>query len=82
VRHSFNRLVAKAGVRLITPHGMRKTHITSLVAAGGNIKGITARVGHRDVTTTLRIYTQLVPQMEEELLELVDKVTRPIAQSA
>jgi integrase len=82
VRRSFNRLVAQAGVRPITPHGMRKTHITSLVAAGGNIKAIAARVGHRDVTTTLKTYTQLVPQMEQELLELVDKVTRPIEQSA
>jgi integrase len=61
---------------------MRKTHITSLVAAGGNIKAIAARVGHRDVTTTLKTYTQLIPQMETELLELVSKITRPDEQSA
>jgi integrase len=82
MRQTFNRLVAQAGVRPITPHGMRKTHITSLVAAGGNIKAIAARVGHRDVTTTLKTYTQLIPQMESELLELVTRVVRADEQSA
>jgi integrase len=61
---------------------MRKTHITSLVAAGGNIKAIAARVGHRDVTTTLKTYTQLVPQMEDELLTLVNQIARSTERSA
>lgn len=82
LRRSFNQLIRGAGVRRITPHGMRKTHITSLVAAGGNIKAIAARVGHRDVTTTLKTYTQLVPQMEDELLELVNQIARSTERSA
>ena len=45
-----------------------------MVAAGGNLKAVAARVGHRDVTTTLKTYTQLVPQMEEELLEIAQRV--------
>ena len=45
-----------------------------MVAAGGNLKAVAARVGHRDVTTTLKTYTQLVPQMEEELLEIAERV--------
>ncbi len=70
LRRSFNRMVTQAGARPITPHGMRKTHINLLVAVGGNIRAVAARVGHRDVTTTLQTYTQLVPQMERELLAL------------
>ena len=49
-------------------------HITVMVAAGGNLKAGAARVGHGDVTTTFKTYTQLVPQMEEELLEIAQRV--------
>jgi integrase len=74
VRRSFDRLVKAAGVKPISPHGIRKTHITATVAAGGNIKAVAARVGHRDVSTTLKIYTQLIPQMEEDLMAIVEAV--------
>jgi integrase len=74
VRRSFDRLVKAAGVKPISPHGIRKTHITATVAAGGNIKAVAARVGHRDVSTTLKTYTQLIPQMEEDLMEIVETV--------
>jgi len=74
MRRSFDRLVQKAGVTRITPHEIRKTHITTMVASGGNLKAVAARVGHRDPTTTLKTYTSLVPQMEDELQEIVDTV--------
>lgn len=71
VRRAFDRLVAQAGVRRITPHGLRKSHITALIAAGANVKAVAARVGHRDITTTLRTYTALTPSMQDELHEVV-----------
>ncbi len=46
----------------------------SAVAGGGNLKADAARVGHRDPTTTLKTYTQLVPQMEEGLQEVAERV--------
>jgi len=77
VRRSFNRLVAVAGNKAMTPHGLRKSHITHTIAAGANVKAVAARVGHRDVTTTLQIYTRLVPQMEEELMVIVRALNPP-----
>ena len=74
VRRSFNRLVKQAGVTPITPHGIRKSHITHTIANGGNVKAVAARVGHRDVTTTLQTYTRLVPQMEDELMRIVERM--------
>lgn len=74
VRRSFDRLVKRAGVKPISPHGIRKTIITSAVAAGANVKAVAARVGHRDPTTTLKTYTQLVPQMDEDLMKIVESV--------
>lgn len=84
VRRSFNRLVSEAAVKAITPHGIRKSHITHTIAAGANVKAVAARVGHRDVTTTLQTYTRLVPQMEDELMAIVEALNpaRPASRTA
>jgi integrase len=74
VRRSFDRLVSQAGVKRLTPHGMRKSHITALVAGGANIKAVAARVGHRDITTTLKTYTALTVSMQDELHSLVESL--------
>jgi integrase len=74
VRRAFDRLVSKAGVKRLTPHGMRKSHITALIAGGANIKAVAARVGHRDITTTLKTYTALTTSMQDELHSLVESL--------
>lgn len=72
VRRSFDRLIGVAGVKRITPHGMRKRHITHAIAAGGTPKAVAVRAGRRDVNTTLQTYTRVVPQMEEEPMRIVE----------
>ena len=53
---------------------MRKSHITALIAGGANIKAVAARVGHRDITTTLKTYTALTASMQDELHALVESL--------
>ncbi len=72
VRRTFNRLVKASGVTPIPPHSLRKLHITSTIGAGGNLKAVAARVGHRDLTTTIKTYQQLTAGMEEELMGIVE----------
>lgn len=72
VRRTFDRLVKDSGVTRISPHGLRRTHITSAIAAGANLKAVAARVGHRDLNTTIRTYQQLTGGMEDELLDIVE----------
>src|SRR5215213_4177756 len=74
VRRSFDRLVNRAGVKRLTPHGMLKSHITALIAGGANIKAVAARVGHRDIATTLKTYTALTASMQDELHSLVESL--------
>ncbi|MGI8903746.1 MAG: tyrosine-type recombinase/integrase [Solirubrobacteraceae bacterium] len=40
-----------------TFHALRHTHGSALIAAGWDIEEVSARLGHADVTTTLREYT-------------------------
>ena len=74
VRRAFDRLIGQAKVKRLTPHGMRKSHITALIAGGANIKAVAARVGHRDITTTLKTYTALTASMQDELHALVESL--------
>lgn len=72
VRRTFDRLIMLAGVTPIPPHSLRKGHITSAIAAGGNLRAVQARVGHSDPATTLGIYTQLTAGMEASLMDIVN----------
>src|SRR5829696_311528 len=74
IRRSFDRLVSQAGIKRLTPHGMRKSHITALIAGGANIKAVAARVGHRDIATTLKTYTALTAPMQDELHVIVESL--------
>jgi hypothetical protein len=59
-RGQRSRRGAKAGLPAIreqvTPHTLRRTCIASLFAAGADQDYLAAQVGHKDVTTTNRIY--------------------------
>jgi integrase len=72
VRRTFDRLVKIAGVTSIPPHSLRKGHITSAIAAGGNLRAVQGRVGHSDPATTLGIYTALTAGMEASLMDVVE----------
>jgi integrase len=74
VRRRFDRIVREAGVKPISPHSIRKTHITITIANGANIKAVAARVGHRDISTTLGVYTALTASMDDELMSIVEAV--------
>jgi integrase len=73
----FNRLVDKAGLPRIRLHDVRHTYATIAQDAGHNIKTLSERIGHADVTVTGRIYThksrgtdRAMAQAMGELIEL------------
>jgi integrase len=80
----FNRLVDKAGVPRIRLHDVRHTYATIAQDAGHNIKTLSERIGHADITVTGRIYThksrgtdRQMAQAMGELIELVTTGKRP-----
>ncbi|MDQ6818862.1 MAG: site-specific integrase [Actinomycetota bacterium] len=52
----------------VTPHTLRRTYITFMVAAGYDLPYIQAQVGHTNPTTTLAIYAQLMRRNDREQL--------------
>jgi len=47
---------AKLSAPAPTFHDLRHTHASALIAHGWDIESVSARLGHRDVATTQRIY--------------------------
>ncbi len=72
----FTRLVKRAGVRQITLHGLRHSHITSLLRAGVNAKVVSERAGHASVAITLGLYAHALPDMQAEAAAKVDAALR------
>ena len=54
----------------VTLHGLRHTQATALIDAGVPVKAVSERLGHSNVQTTLNIYTHVLPQQQEKILEI------------
>ena len=69
----FKRIVGKyKNLSQITIHGLRHTHATILILNGENIKIVSDRLGHKDVTTTLNTYTHIMDKMKDNTAQLLD----------
>lgn len=51
--------IKKEGLHKINVHGLRHTHASLLFEAGASIKEVQARLGHKDIQTTMNIYTHV-----------------------
>ena len=54
-------------------HSLRHTFATRLCESGMNIKVIQDTLGHRDITTTLNIYTDVTKELKMSEFEGLDK---------
>ncbi|MDA1478120.1 site-specific integrase [Bacillus changyiensis] len=54
----------------ITIHGLRHTHASILFEAGATVKEVQARLGHRDIKTTMNIYTHVTSTVKEKTADL------------
>ena len=61
--------IALASVLMLGTMGM-----TALAEEKVNVKTIQKQVGHSSESTTLKIYTHTTERMENELVEILDKV--------
>jgi integrase len=68
----FDALVAQAGIKRISFHGMRHTHATLLLLYGVDIKTVSARLGHASVQITLDTYAHVLPQMEQRAADAIE----------
>ena len=56
----------------ITPHMLRHTYATMLYDAGVDVKSAQKFLGHADISTTLKIYTHLSEQKEQQAISALN----------
>ena len=67
------RRCRKAGVPVITVHGLRYTHASLLLFAGVSIASVAKRLGHASMTTTQKVYLHVIQELENQDIDLVMK---------
>lgn len=63
-------------LKQITFHALRHTHATLLIFNGENIKVISDRLGHKNISTTLDTYTHVMEDMKNSTADLLDNIFR------
>ncbi|MGM0124618.1 hypothetical protein IGI37_001996 [Enterococcus sp. AZ194] len=75
VNKAIKRALVRAGIStIITHHGLRHTHVSILIHKRVNIKYISRRVGHQNVTTTYDKYSHVIDEMEQIESSLVSDI--------
>jgi integrase len=69
---AFGKLIERAGVRRITFHGLRHTHISHQLIDGVHVKIVSERAGHASVSITLSVYAGFIPNMRADAAAGVD----------
>lgn len=80
--HSLKRIIKRYNATheeklpVIPFHGLRHTSATLLIAQNNDIKTVSARLGHADVSTTLDIYTHAIKKKDEEAAKSLEILFR------
>ena len=68
---ALERLCKKAGVPVISIHGLRHTHASLLLFAGVSIASVAKRLGHASMNTTEKTYLHIIQELENKDVDLV-----------
>lgn len=68
-RTRIQKLAEQAGVKSITLHGLRHSHVAFLIEHNKNIYAVSKRLGHSSIKTTLDKYGHLYPETNQQLAD-------------
>lgn len=70
-----NKIFAElAGVKQIRLHDFRHSHASLLINEGINVQEVARRLGHADISTTLKTYAHLYPSEKDRATRVLDKI--------
>ncbi|MDA2895266.1 site-specific integrase [Mycolicibacterium sp. BiH015] len=71
-RWQFDKAAAKLGLTGVTPHTLRHSAGSLALAAGASVVTVQKLLGHRNATTTMNIYSHMLPDDFDNLAAAMD----------
>lgn len=71
---NFHRLSEKAGLKRITIHGLRHSHVSLLISRKYDIFEVSKRIGHKSIKTTQDIYGHLFDDVQKTIADDLDQM--------
>lgn len=75
IGHYLTLLEQNNGLKHVSPHGLRHTYCSLLLAQNVPIQTVTKYMGHSDSTITLQVYTHFIPDTQEKVIAALDNLT-------
>lgn len=78
VHRTIHKICDAAGIKRFRPYDLRHTCATLLLARDVNIRVVSDRLGHSDITTTLRHYAHCLPSMQAKAVQAISDILEPL----
>jgi integrase len=73
VTHVLPRLLERAGVSRLSPHGLRHGAATIMLSAGVPMRAISEQLGHRNPALTARVYAHVAPALRDSAVAALER---------
>lgn len=73
---NFHNLSREAGLKRITVHGLRHSHVSLLINKKYDIFEVSKRIGHKSIKTTQDIYGHLFDEVQRTIANDLDSIRR------
>ena len=71
---AFRKICEGAGVSDVRLHDLRHYVATRLLTAGVDVRTVAGRLGHRNPSTTLNVYSHFVPESDQEAADALGRI--------
>ena len=78
---AFRKICEQVGITGIRLHDLRHYVATRLLTAGVDVRTVAGRLGHRNPSTTLNVYSHFVPETDQEAAETLGRIFEDAARS-
>jgi len=73
VSHALPRVLERAGLPRVTPHGLRHAAATLMVADGVHMRVVAAQLGHANPALTARVYAHVLPELQRDAVNALPR---------